>query len=105
VGVEIHQCECDICRVGEDSAIMANHRQMNLLLSRLDEAQQRWYVGTLSTAVNAPSDRVLAEISGLSEKTIGRGRAELVAGLPETPAGRVRRAGGGRQKAEKKTHS
>lgn len=84
---------------------MANHWQINLLLSRLDEAQQRWYVGTLSTTVNAPSDRVLAEMTGLSEKTIERGRAELAAGLPETPPGRIRRAGGGRQEAEKKTRS
>jgi hypothetical protein len=85
--------------------MMAYHRQINLLLSRLDEAQRRWYVGTLSAAADGPSDRVLAQITGLNEKTIERGRSELAAGLPQTPVGRVRRTGGGRAKAEKKTRS
>ena len=83
----------------------AHHQQINLLLSRLNEAQQRWYVGVLSAAGDAPSDRLLAQITGLTEKTIQRGRAELAAGLRETPPGRVRRSGGGRKKAEKKTHN
>jgi hypothetical protein len=83
---------------------MAYHRQINLLLSRLDEAQRRWYVGTLSAA-DGSSDRILAQITGLNEKTIERGRSELAAGLPQTPVGRVRRTGGGRTKAEKKTGS
>lgn len=102
---DVHECECVICQAGEDQAVKAHHRQINLLLSRLDEAQQRWYVGVLSTAVNAPSDRLLAQITGLTEKTIQRGRAELENGLQETPPGRVRRKGGGRKKAEKKTPS
>lgn len=83
----------------------AHHRQINLLLSWLDEAQQRWYVGVLSTTENAPGDSLLAHITGLTEKTIQRGRAELDNGLRETPPGRVRRSGGGRKKAEKKTPS
>ena len=44
----IHQCECEICRPESDPVIVQQHRQMNLLLSRLNEAQRRWYVGTLS---------------------------------------------------------
>lgn len=83
----------------------AHHRQINLLLSRLDEAQRRWYVGVLSTTANAPGDSLLAQITGLTEKTIQRGRVELANGLRETPPGRVRRSGGGRKKAEKKTPS
>jgi hypothetical protein len=102
---EVHECECAICQAGEDQAVRAHHRQINLLLSRLDEAQQRWYVGVLSTTENAPSDSLLAQITGLTEKTIQRGRAELENGLRETPPGWVRRSGGGRKKAEKKTPS
>jgi hypothetical protein len=94
-----------ICQGGEDQAVKAQHRQINLLLSRLDEAQQRWYVGVLSRAGEALSDHLLAQITGLTEKTIQRGRAELANGLRETPPGRVRRRGGGRKKAEKKTPS
>ena len=83
----------------------AHHRQINLLLSRLNEAQQRWYVGVLSTPGEGLSDSLLAQITGLAEKTIQRGRAELADGLRETPPGRVRRSGGGRKKAEKKTRN
>jgi hypothetical protein len=102
---EVHERECAICQAGEDPAVRAHHRQINLLLSRLNEAQQRWYVGVLSTTGEGLSDRLLAQITGLTEKTIQRGRAELAAGLWETPPGRVRRSGGGRKKAEKKTHN
>lgn len=84
---------------------MAHHQQINLVLSRLDEAQRRWFVASLSTAADAPSDAVLAQISGLTEKTIQRGRAELANGLKESPVGRQRGVGGGRKKAEKKTGS
>jgi hypothetical protein len=82
-----------------------HHQQINLLLSRLDEAQGRWYVASLSMGTDAPNDAVLAQISGLSEKTIQRGRSELANGLTGTPVGRQRRTGGGRKKAEKKPRS
>jgi hypothetical protein len=47
---------------------------MNLLLSRLDEQQRRWYVAVESQRVGAGGDRLLAQITGLDEKTIQRGR-------------------------------
>jgi hypothetical protein len=75
------------------------------LLSRLNEPQRRWYVGVLSQQPDSPSDRQLAEITGLDEKTIQRGRRELEEGLSDLPADRQRRAGGGRPRAEKKTHN
>jgi len=102
---EIHECECEICQTGQNQAVRAHHEQINLLLSRLNEAQQRWYAGVLSTTGEGFSDRLLTQITGLTEKTIQRGRAELENGLRETPPGRVRRSGGGRKKAEKKTHN
>ena len=83
--------------------MIAHHRHVNLVLSRLEEAERRWYVASLSSEPGAPSDAVLAQISGLSDKTIARGRQELEAGLKDPAAGRQRRSGGGRQKAEKKT--
>jgi hypothetical protein len=101
----VHECECATCQAGEEETVMAHHRHINLVLSRLEEAQRRWYVGSLSTGVGAPSDVLLAQISGLTEKTIRRGREELAGGLKEAPVGRQRRAGGGRQLAEKKTGS
>jgi hypothetical protein len=45
----------------------------------------------------------MAQITGLDEKTIRRGRAELDASLADNPPDRIRRAGGGRPPVEKKT--
>ncbi len=81
------------------------HQQVNLLLSRLNEPQRRWYAGVLSQEPDSPSDRRLAEITGLDEKTIRRGRRELAEGLADLPPDRQRQAVGGRPKAEKKTRS
>ena len=101
--IEIHQCECDACKGRADPEIARHHHQINLCLSRLNEPQRRWYVGLLSQEPGSPSDRQLSEITGLDEKTIRRGRAELEAGLADLPYDRQRREGGGRPPAEKKT--
>jgi hypothetical protein len=76
---------------------------MNLLLSRLDEAQRRWYAALESSRLGRGGDRLLSQITGLDEKTIRRGREELTASLAAPPAGRARRPGGGRPRVEKKT--
>ena len=102
---EMHQCECEICRTGSDPVIVQQHHRMNLLLSRLNEAQRRWYVGTLSQQPGQPTDGELSQITGLDEKTIRRGRQELAAEFGELPAERQRQEGGGRPRAEKKTQS
>ena len=68
--IEIHQCECDVCKAGSDPEIAQQHRQMNLFLSRLNEPQRRWYVGLLSQQPGSPRDRHLAKITGLDKKTI-----------------------------------
>jgi hypothetical protein len=99
----VHECECTMCQSGDNEAVKTYHRHINLVLSRLEEAERRWYVASLSSGPDAPSDAVLAQISGLSDKTIERGRQELREGLAGAEAGRQRRKGGGRKKAEKKT--
>jgi len=81
------------------------HHQMNVLLSKLNEAQRRWYVGSLSQQDDWPSDRELMRITGLDAKTIRRGRRELRNGEAEQLGSRQRLAGGGRPAAEKKTAS
>jgi hypothetical protein len=102
---QVHQCKCVICQSGSDPVITQYHQQVNLLLSRLTEPQRRWYAGVLSQQPDSPSDRQLAEITGLDEKTIRRGRRELADGLSQLRPERQRQAGGGRPKAEKKTRS
>jgi hypothetical protein len=82
---------------------MRYHHQINLLLSRLAEPQRRWYVGVLSQEPDSPSDAQLSLITGLDEKTIQRGRREMLRGLQEVPLDRQRQAGGGRHLSEKKT--
>jgi hypothetical protein len=98
----IHKCECKACQAGLEAEIMQSHQKVNLFLSRLNEPQKRWYVATLAEESNGPSDRQLAFITGLDEKTIRRGKAELQEQLSALPRDRQRREGGGRLPAEKK---
>ncbi len=98
----VRLCQCPHCQQGTPHPDQERHRQMNLFLSRLDEAQRRWYVALESTRVGHGGDRLLAQITGMDEKTIRRGRAELATSLAELPTDRVRRPGGGRPPVEKK---
>src|SRR5512135_554440 len=102
---ELHQCQCAHCQQETSHPDQEVHRQMNLLLSRLDEQQRRWYVAVESNRIGAGGDRLLAQITGLDEKTIQRGRKELAGELAQRPEQRVRLPGGGRPRAEKKTRS
>jgi hypothetical protein len=102
---QIRQCECKICQSHSDAQIIQSHHQINLLLSRMNEAQRRWYIGWLVTQPSSPSQRTLSLITGLTTKTIRKGRRELAQQLQSTPVNKQRRAGGGRKLAEKKNRS
>ena len=101
----VRACQCPGCQGGAPFAEREHHRQMNLLLRRLDEAQRRWYVAVEAQRLGpgASADRLLYQITGLDEKTIRRGRTELAASLSAVPSDRVRQAGGGRPPVEVKT--
>jgi hypothetical protein len=77
---------------------------MNLLLSRLDEQQRRWYVAVEANRIGHGGVRLLSQITGIDEKTIRRGQQEMADELVERPIDRVRLPGGGRPLVEKKTH-
>lgn len=100
--LDVPVCQCPVCQQGGEHPDRELHRQMNLLLSRLDEQQRRWFVALESNRIGPGGDRLLSQITGLDEKTIRRGREELAASLADHPPNRVRRAGGGRPKVEKK---
>ena len=100
---EIVPCHCPRCQQEGDHPDRALHAQMNLLMSRLDEAQRRWYVALESQRIGHGGDRLLAQITGLDEATIRRGRAEVQAELADCPPNRVRQPGAGRPPVEKKT--
>jgi len=99
--LDVPICQCPLCQQQADHPDRELHRQMNLLLSRLDEQQRRWFVALESNRIGHGGDRLLSQITGLDEKTIRRGREELTASLADHPSERVRRAGGGRPKVEK----
>ena len=71
-----------------------------LFYSLLDEQQRRLYAGLESFKQGHGGDRQLALALGLDEETVARGRRKLLA--KEVQRNRVRRAGGGRPRAEKK---
>ncbi|MBU1748758.1 MAG: ISAzo13 family transposase [Chloroflexi bacterium] len=76
---------------------------MNLLLSRLDEQQRRWYVALEAKMLGHGGATRLAQITGMHVDTIHRGRAELDRELADRPVDRVRLPGGGRPPVGKKT--
>ena len=78
---------------------------MNLLLSRLDEQQQRWYVGLEAEHIGHGGTELMAKITGMNIDTIRKGRRELADNLANRPTDRVRLPGGGRKPVEKKTQT
>ncbi len=47
---EVRMCQCPLCQQEGEPPERAVHRRMNLFLSRLDEAQRRWYMALESRA-------------------------------------------------------
>lgn len=99
----VHLCQCIHCQRSEEHPDKRLHQQINLLLSRLDEQQRRWYVAVEANRVGHGGMRLLSQITGLDEKTIQRGQQELEQDLADRPADQVRHHGGGRPRVEKKT--
>lgn len=95
-----YRCKCPECRRRTPNPTKGLHQQMNFLVSTLDERQQRLYVGLESQKLGHGGDRCLALITGLSISTIAKGRRELEA---MEGSEQIRRPGGGRLRAEKKT--
>jgi hypothetical protein len=103
VATTVATCHCPRCQQEGDHPDRVLHRRMNVFISRLDEAQRRWYVALEAQRLGHGGDRLLAQITGMDEATIRRGREEVQADLAACPKDRVRRPGAGRPLAEKKT--
>ena len=71
-----------------------------LFFSLLDERQRRLFAGLEATKLGHGGDRKIADLLDLDPHTVAKGRRELFGGSVER--GRVRRAGGGNQRVEKK---
>lgn len=100
----IHECQCANCLVNRENAEWTIHHQKNVLLSRLDEQQRRWYVALESKKIGHGGDKYLSEITGMDVETIRRGRRELDADLASRPTDRTRVVGAGQPAVEKKIH-
>lgn len=98
----IHVCQCQVCREPGRHSEKQLHRRMNLLLSRMDEQQRRWYAGLESMRIGYGGDVLLHKITGMHVETIRRGREELENDLQDRPRDRVRLEGGGRPPVEQK---
>jgi hypothetical protein len=100
---EVHVCSCDICQSTSDHPDKVLHHQINLLMSRLDEQQRRWYAAIEASRLGHGGIEQMAQITGLSVRTIRRGKRELQNNMADRPKDRVRLPGGGRSRVEKKT--
>lgn len=97
----VYECCCAKCLAG-DPAEQRDHRQLNLLLSRLDEQQRRWVASREAIRLGHGGFQRIAVTTGMHPETIRRGRDELDDGLRDRPTDHVRLPGGGRPRAEKK---
>lgn len=80
-----HQCECAICRAGNDPVTTQYHQPVNLLLSRLTEPQRRWYAGVLSQQPDRPSDRQLGRSLGWMRRRSGAAAGNLATDVAVCP--------------------
>jgi hypothetical protein len=79
------------------------HHQINVVMSRLDEQQRRWYAAVEANRRGHGGLTLVSQITGLDEKTIRRGQEELALDLTDRPNDRIRLPGAGRPRVEKKT--
>src|SRR3954447_2697779 len=101
--IEVRVCECPPCQAGETHSERRLHEQMNLLLSRLGEAERRWYAAVEANRLGHGGVVLVAKITGLDEKRTRRGQEEVAGSLADAPIKRrQRRPGGGRPPVEKK---
>lgn len=100
---EIHKCECKKCQADGNEKEKLVHHQMNLLLSRMDEQQRRWYVAVEAQRIGHGGMTEMNEITGMHVETIRIGMRELAEDLDGRPKERIRKEGAGRPKTEKKS--
>jgi hypothetical protein len=98
----VHECCCQECQGKDRTVTKMQHQHMNLLMSRLDEQQRRWYAAIESEKLGYGGDVQVSRITGLNVETIRRGRREIAANLAQRPIERIRSVGGGRPRVEKK---
>ena len=102
---EIHQCQCERCQHGNAPNQKLIHHQINVVMSRLDEQQRRWYATVEANRYGYGGQQLVSQITGLDEKTIQRGQQELELDLEKRPQERIRLAGAGQPSTKKKSQA
>jgi hypothetical protein len=97
----IHQCQCDACKRASRSAEAKEHQAINQVMSLLHEKGRRQFAGLLALQWGRGGLEQLHVITGLSQPTIRRGRAEVQRKERQVERNRVRKPGAGRQPVEK----
>jgi hypothetical protein len=97
----VHPCACQSCHSHPYSNHAQEHRAIKRVLAGLDERHRRRFVGLLAVAWGPGAIQPLSVITGLSRKTIRRGRQEIAHPRSAPLDGQVRRRGGGRKAVEK----
>ena len=69
----------------------------------LDERQRRYFAALEAKTLGHGGIKVVCEAFNIDPVTVRTGIRELMQGPDELPAGRVRRAGGGRKKSPPRT--
>jgi len=99
---EIYKCRCESCQGKRDAKTQKEHHQINLLMSRMDEQQRRWYGAVEAQRLGYGGMTEVSRITGLHVETIRIGIRELAEDLAGRPTESVRIKGGGRKKEQKK---
>ena len=102
---ELMRCECTARReagIGLATELLPDELRAGIVLffSLLDEKQRRLYAGLEAAKLGHGGDRKIAELLGLDPHTVSKGRQELFTDSVERK--RIRDAGGGRKRIEKK---
>src|SRR5437763_6549016 len=90
-----HPCQCPDCLSGANHADRGLHQQMNLLASRLDEQQRRWFAALESRKLRHGGDTRVALILDLHGATVRPPVTELDDVLASPPADRIRNPSAG----------
>jgi len=98
LGTDFQGCMCRLCV--HDEGLRASHGRWVEMMSILSERQTRLYVAEKAMAMGHGGITIMAQVSGLSERTIRRGIEELEAGNLGQMLERDRRPGGGRKPSE-----
>ncbi|EIM30653.1 hypothetical protein MicloDRAFT_00005560 [Microvirga lotononidis] len=62
----LHPCGCPKCHSRKPHPDRMLHRQINLLASRLDEQQRRWFIAFEAMRIGWGGTQRLAQITGLT---------------------------------------